>query len=165
MRKKIIYPLLTFLVIFALHVVYSIWNGIQLARQWVQIEEISWITLYLERQDYLLGISYGLAGGFTIYAFFRFLETRQKAVSGVVGGLTLTGLLYFGGCFLLGCCGSPLLAVYLSLFGSSFLGFTKPFVLILTALSLTIGYFWLNKKKQSSSICCTVDEKSKGEVL
>ena len=84
----------------------------------------------------MLGISYALAGAFTIYAFLKFLNNRKKTgIAGMIGGLTLPGALYGGGCFLLGCCGSPMLAVYLGLFGSSFLGFTKPFILITTIRS------------------------------
>ena len=38
-----------------------------------------------------------------------------------MGGITLSGFLAVAGCYLLGCCGSPMLAVYMSLFGVSFL--------------------------------------------
>ena len=123
MRKKILYPLIAFVMIFILHVIYSIWKDIQIYRQWVQIEDTTLLSLYLERQDYFLSFSYALAGAFTIYALLKFLEGRRKGIAGVLGGVTLTAILYFCGCFLLGCCGSPMLAVYLTLFGSSFLGF------------------------------------------
>jgi len=73
-----------------------------------------------------------------------------------VGGVTLTGILYVGGCFLLGCCGSPMLTVYLSLFGSSFLGITKPLVATITTVSVVIGYFWIEKKSKS---CCEGNDK------
>jgi hypothetical protein len=154
MRRIIIYPLAAFIAVFILHAAYLIFKGIQISKQWVQIENTTWLSLYLERQDYFLGFSYALAGAFTIYAFLKFFESRKSGVAGVVGGITLTGILYFGGCFLLGCCGSPMLVVYLSLFGSSFLGFTKPLTLILTITSVVIGYFWLEKKTKSSSSYC-----------
>ena len=161
MRKKILYPLAAFAVVFILHATYSIWKGIQISKQWVQIEDRTLLSFYFKQQDYFLGFSYALAGAFTIYAFVKFFESRnvkdlegrvlRSGVAGVLGGVTLTGILYFGGCFLLGCCGSPMLAVYLSLFGSSFLGFTKPLTLILTMMSVGIGYLWLEKKTNS---CC-----------
>ncbi|UCE74512.1 MAG: hypothetical protein JSV56_02085 [Methanomassiliicoccales archaeon] len=162
MRKKILYPLIAFVVVFILHATYSILQGIQISKQWVQIEDITPLSLYFERHDYFLGISYALAGAFTIYAFLKFLEGRRNGVAGVLGGVTLTSILYFSGCFLLGCCGSPMLAVYLGLFGSSFLGFTKPLVLIITSTSVVIGYLWMEKKTRTLKSCCIGDEKYKG---
>ena len=157
MRKKILYPLAAFIAVLSLHASYSIWKGIRVSRKWVQIEDINWLKVYLERNDYLLSLSYALAGAFTVYAFMRFRERRKAGVAGVVGGLTLTGALYVGGCFLLGCCGSPMLAVYLGVFGSSFLGFAKPLVLILTATSIAIGFFWLERKSRA---CCVEGEQA-----
>jgi len=113
------------------------------------------ISLYFKKQESFLGFSYALAGAFTIYTLLKFLQNRKSGITGIVGGFTLTGVLYIGGCFLLGCCGSPLLAVYLGLFGSSFLGFTKPLIAIITTISVVIGYFWIEKK---SKICCEVNK-------
>ena len=159
MRKKIFYPLAGFVVIFIFHAAYSVWKGMKISKQWVQVGDANSLLLYLERQDYLLGLSYALAGAFTIYALLRFLQNRRSGIGGVVGGVTLTGILYVAGCFLLGCCGSPMLAVYLSLFGSSFLGFTKLLTLILTMTSIVIGYFWVEKKSKTSKSCCPGDEE------
>ena len=159
MKKRILYPLTAFIATISLHALYSVWKGIRVSRKWVQIENINWLRVYLGRHDYFLSMSYALAAAFTIYAFIRFREHRKAGVAGVVSGLTLTGALYVGGCFLLGCCGSPMLAVYLGLFGSSFLGFAKPLVLILTAISITIGFFWLERK---SRVCCVEGGREDG---
>jgi len=156
MRKKILYPLITFIIIFLFHAIYFIWKASHILEQWVQIEKMSSLFLYFKQQDFFLGFSYALAGTFTIYALLKFLQNRKNGINGIVGGLTLTGVLYVGGCFLLGCCGSPLLAVYLGLFGSSFLGFTKPLIAIITTISVVIGYFWIEKKSKK---CCEGSDK------
>jgi hypothetical protein len=155
MRRKILYTLSAFFMIVLFHMIYSIWRASQIFYQWVQIENTSSLSLYFKRQDFFLSFSYALAGAFTIYALLKFFDTRRGSVAGVVGGITLTGILYIGGCFLFGCCGSPMLGVYLSLFGSSFLGFAKPLVAILTTMSVVVGYFWIEKKSKK---CC---EKNK----
>ena len=160
MRKKTIYPLVVFVGVFILHASYSLWKDIQLSKRWIGMENDRPLSLYIERQDYLLGFSYALAAAFTIYAFLKFLQNRKKGVVGMVGGVTLTGVLYFLGCFLLGCCGSPLLPVYLSLFGSSFLGFTKPLTLILTTTSVGLGYLWMEKRTKTSKSCCVENVKT-----
>jgi hypothetical protein len=88
------------------------------------------------------------------YAFLRLREGQAKGVAGILGGATLTGLLYFGGCFLIGCCGSPMLVVYLNLFGASVLGFTKPLVLALTMISIAGGYVWMERKVKTATCNC-----------
>lgn len=157
MRRRILYPLAAFIMVFLFHAIYSIWKVSQISQQWVQFENISLPSLYFKRQDFFLGFSYALAGAFTIYALMKFLQNRRSGVAGIVGGVTLTGILYVGGCFLLGCCGSPMLAVYLGLFGSSFLGFTKPLIATITTMSVIIGYFWIEKKSKG---CCVGSKKS-----
>jgi len=51
-----------------------------------------------------------------------FRQERTVTAGAAGGGVTLLGALMAGGCFLIGCCGSPMLAVYLSLFGAKGLG-------------------------------------------
>lgn len=156
MIKEILYPLITFVLVFLFHIIYSIWKVSQISKQWIQIENISFLSLYFNQRNYFLGYSYALAGAFTIYAFLTFLHGRKNGVAGVIGGVTLTGFLYAGGCFLLGCCGSPMLAVYLGLFGASFIGFTKPLIAIITTMSVAIGYLWIKKKSKK---CCEDSDK------
>lgn len=156
MKKSTFYALTTFGLVFLLHMILSIWRAPQICPQLGQIENISLLSLYFKRQDFFLGFSYALAGAFTIYVLVKFLQNRSTGIAGVVGGVTLVGILYIAGCFLLGCCGSPMLAVYLSLFGSSFLGLAKPLIAAITTISVVIGYLWIEKKSKS---CCVEIEK------
>jgi len=160
MKKRTLYPLITFGLVFLLHMVFSIWKASHILEQCIRIEKTSLLSLYFRQQDFFLGFSYALAGAFTIYALLKFLRNRSSGIAGVAGGVTLTGLLYVAGCFLSGCCGSPMLAVYLSLFGSSFLGFTKIVVAIVTVISVIIGYVWLEKKSRT---CCVNTEKESND--
>ncbi|MHC4456896.1 MAG: hypothetical protein ACYS0I_07350 [Planctomycetota bacterium] len=156
MKKKLFYPITVFGLIFLLHAIFSIWKAPQICPQPNPAEKMSLLSVYFKQQDFFLSFSYALAGGFTIYALLKFLQNRSTGVAGVAGGAALTGILYTAGCFLSGCCGSPMLAVYLSLFGSSFLGLTKALIAIITTVSVVIGYFWLEKKSKS---CCVEVEK------
>lgn len=156
MKKGIFYPLITFISVFFSHAIYSIWKSSQISKQWVKVENVSSLSLYFKQQNFFLSFSYGLAFAFTIYAIQKFIQNRKSGAGGVISGITLTGILYFATCFLLGCCGSPMLAVYLSLFGSRFLGFTKPLIAIITTISVLIGYFWIEKKTKS---CCEKNDR------
>ena len=51
-----------------------------------------------------------------------------------------------GGCFLIGCCGSPMLAVYLSLFGAKALGLGKPLMALVTLVSVNCGYWYFSRR-------------------
>lgn len=161
MKKKVLLPLTAFVVALFVHVSYSIVQSKRLAEQWVGTNEANYFELYVKRAEYLIGASYALAIAFSIYALVRFLESRKTGIAGFVGGITLTGVLYVAGCFLLGCCGSPMLAVYLTLFGSSFLGFTKPLTFGLTLASIMVGYIWLERKSVSQTDCCEGEEECK----
>ncbi len=167
MRKKILLSLSAFAVVLVLHTSYFVVKGKQLAERWAITT--NYLRLYVERSEYLIGASYALAIGFSVFALLRFLETRKKGRAGpaggfaglarqttvgLVGGITLTGVLYVAGCFLLGCCGSPMLAIYLTLFGSSFLGFTKPLTFALTLASIVVGYIWMERKSVSEAPTC-----------
>jgi len=99
MKKKIIYPLAAFIIISLFHVIYSIWEASENLKQWVQIENMSLLSLYFKRQVFFLSFSYALAGAFTIYALQKFLQSSKNGLIGVVGSITLTGILYIGGCF------------------------------------------------------------------
>lgn len=146
MMKKVLPSVSAFAVVLILHASYFFVQGEKLAERWAMTNETNYLQLYVERSEYLIGASYALAIGFSIFALLRFLETRKRGFAGLVGGITLTGVLYVAGCFLLGCCGSPMLAVYLTLFGSSFLGFTKTLTFALTLVSIVIGYIWMERK-------------------
>ena len=153
--KKTFYPALAFTVVFLLHAAYSLWDAARISAQWVSIDKAPLFVSYFEQRDYFMGLSYGLAAAFTAYSFMRFSARQRGGLTGAIGGVTLTGILYFGGCFLLGCCGSPMLAVYLGLFGSSYAGFTKPIVLIVTATSIGISWFWMQRKSRAPKDLCS----------
>ncbi len=140
--KRTLYPALAFALVVLLHGAYSFWD----AARWVSLDNAPLLSRYLEQQDYFMGLSYGLAAAFTVYSFMRFSTGQQGGLTGAIGGITMTGILYFGGCFLLGCCGSPMLAVYLGLFGSSYAGFTKPIVLAVTVASIGLSWLWMRRK-------------------
>ena len=153
MRRRIAYSAGVFALALVFHVSYLYWSSLQISKQWFQIDHTPFITSYIEQKDYFMGLSYALASAFTVFAALKFVQNRKRGIAGAVGGFTMTGIIYFGGCFLLGCCGSPMLAVYLNLFGSSFLGFTKQLTFILTLLSIVVGYFWMERKAKTATCC------------
>lgn len=171
MKRKITYSIISFFVVLFIHFAYSIWQIIETVDKWKQVNEINPLWQYFARQDFFLGFSYALTAAFTAYAVTSFLEKRKRGITGTIGGFTLAGILYFGGCFLTGCCGSPMLTVYLSLFGSSFLGFTKPLTAGLTTISVILGFIWVgrnNKTKVCSGndLCCEVSlEQNRGKFM
>ena len=102
---------------------------------------------YLAAQDYFLGFSYALGAAFAMWAGGQFLRQRRAALAaGAVGSIGLVGVIMAGGCFLLGCCGSPMLGVYLALFGAKALGVGKPLMAGITLLSTGCGYWCLSRR-------------------
>ena len=154
--RRALLPLLVFLAAIATHYV---WTGLfpesdPAQDRWASVgaTETSWLRYYLETQSYWLGYSYALALGFAAVALRRYREQRLCAARNLaIGGVTLSGFLAVAGCFLLGCCGSPMLAVYLGLFGASFLPFAKPLVAALTTASIIAGWVWMKRQERNAA--------------
>ena len=142
--KKTIIPLVTFITVFVLHLLYfKLTEG--------TCGSVSWFQRYVKEQEHFLGISYALSFAFMAFAFLKFKENRKNALKAAIGGGLLAVILWFL-CFLLGCCGSPMLIVYLNLIGLSSLKVSKLALLVITIIFIGIGYIWLIKK--SSKVCC-----------
>jgi len=123
---------------------------------------------YITEQDYLLGFSYALGAAFGVWAVNQYLRTRQAAmVTGAAGSVTLVGGLMAAGCFLTGCCGSPMMGVYLGLFGAKALGIGKPLMAAVSALSVGWGYWYLRRKSATTDCAkncgCTPASRSEAE--
>lgn len=107
----------------------------------------TWWHRYVRSEGYWTGYTYALSLGFAAVAFRNYRERRFcSGGAAVVGGVTLSGFLAFAGCFLVGCCGSPMLGVYLSLFGAEFLPFAKPLVAGITTVMISFFYFWMKRR-------------------
>lgn len=118
---------------------------------------------YVQGHDYYLGFSYALGAAFTVWAVGQFLRSRQAAMAaGAVGSVTLVGVLMAAGCFMIGCCGSPMLGVYMGIFGAKALGVGKPLMALVTLLSVGFGYWYLSRRskreicRDSSCVCHSV---------
>ena len=147
--RRILLPLAVFAAVMLLH---FCWLGLFPERdpaqdRWVATATpVSWWGRYCDGGSYWLGFSYGLSLAFAAVAWRRYREGRfcpgRKLA---IGGVTFSGALSVVGCYLLGCCGSPMLAVYLSLFGAAFVPWAGPLIAGLTLLSVLVGSWWMNR--------------------
>ncbi len=155
-------PVLIFSVTLAVH---YIWIGLFPEQDpdqsgWALLPvEASWLELYLEGQHYWLGYSYALSLGFVCYAMGHYWWSSCKTTGRVaLGGLGFSGALLLAGCFLIGCCGSPMLIVWLNLFGAAFLPFAKPLIALLSTVSILATWLWIQSKKSANPAgkegCC-----------
>ena len=151
-------PLIMFLGVFAGHALFI--------RQQAALPSDGWVDVgvghggmlgfesYLQGQDYFLGLSYALGAAFTVWAVGEFIRTRQAAMAaGAAGSVTFVGILMAAGCFLVGCCGSPMLGIYAGLLGVKTLGIVgKPLMALVTLLSVGWGYWYLSRRA-TKGIC------------
>jgi len=163
MRKVL--PATAGLIVFGAHVVWYVLFPEPNASGWGNVVP----SLSESMQSYIacgacwLGASYALSAAFTAYALLTFRENRRKAAAGAVGGLAGMGALYAVGCFAIGCCGSPMLPIYLSLFGGTVAGIGGPMMFGLTLLSVGTGFLILRRK--AHCVCegpCTEDPGGQG---
>lgn len=153
--RAAIVPGLAFLAVVAAHFT---WLGLYpeadpIQSQWALLPaSVSWWQGYLESGSHWLGYSYGLAAAFAAAALRNFWRERSRASRNLaLGGVGLTGSLAAAGCFLIGCCGSPLLAVWLGLFGAGFLPFAKPAAAAVTTLTVAAGWWWMGRGRHRAA--------------
>ncbi len=101
-----------------------------------------------------LGLSYAVSAGFFVHALALFRRRRKEALAGAAGGAALAGGIYAFGCFMLGCCGSPMAAIWISLFGGRFMSARGSVVFVITAITIGLGAWYLNRKGQSACTPC-----------
>jgi hypothetical protein len=154
-------PGIVFVAIFVAHALYSCsveasapsgWNDYGIS------ENAGFLGLgtYWRGQDYFMSFSYALGAAFATWALSHSIfpgQTRKAAAGAAAGGLTLVGLLLAGSCFLIGCCGSPMLAVYIALFGAQAAGIGKPLTALVTLGSVSCGYWCLSRRLARGSVC------------
>ncbi len=154
--RRFIVPAVVFAAVFGLHFVWLNAFPAQDPAQgrWESVpDDASWVSRYVKAQSYWQGYAYGISAGFVWVALRRFREKRLfGAGKAAFGGATLSGVAAAAGCFLSGCCGSPMLGVYLSLFGASFLPWAKPLVALLTTAMIAGSYWWMRRKEARG--CC-----------
>lgn len=151
------FPAATFILVMAVH---FLWLGLFPEQDPAQVRWLavgpsadpSWWSRYMETGSYWLGYSYALSIAFA--AAFRRYRTKQFCVARnfAIGGVTFSGVLAAAGCFLIGCCGSPMLAVYLNLFGAGFIPLAKPMAAALTTVSILGAWRWMIRRTQSTAI-------------
>lgn len=142
-----------FVVVFSVHFAWL--TLFETQARWMSLDgtATSPVRLYLESQGYWLGFSDGLALAFAAHALRRYREERSCAAGTLaIGGVTLSGFLGVAGCYLLGCCGSPMLAIYLTVFGAAFLLLAKPLVAALTVVSVVGASCWMNRSRRCAAI-------------
>ena len=149
--RRLLLPLGVFLGVAAAH---YLWSGLfpevdPAQARWASLPGAgsSWLQRYVESGSYWLGYSYALSLAFAAAALCWYREERvSSAKTLALGGVTLSGFLALAGCFLVGCCGSPMLVVYLSLFGAWFLPLAKPLVAVVTTISIIGAWWWMKRR-------------------
>jgi hypothetical protein len=156
--RRVILPLVVFLGVWAFHFVWlGLFPDVDPAQsRWATIMEppqASWSQQYVETQSHWLGYSYALCLGFVAFALRRYREQRQCSARNLaIGGVTLSGFLAVVGCYLIGCCGSPMLIVYLNLFGAAFLPLAKPLMAAVTTVTIGGAWWWMNHRSRSAAV-------------
>ena len=151
LRRALLAPAV-FAGVLALHFLWFSHYGPQ--ARWVALDDEPALSLrpYLESQSAWLGLSYAISLTFAAHWLRRYREQRLCSASTLtVGSVTLSGAFAVGGCYVLGCCGSPMLGVYLGLFGATFLPFRGPIVFAVTTVLLAGSWWWMSRASRRAS--------------
>ena len=161
-------PYILFLGVFTAHAFYLRHQSAMPAEGWADVGVgqggLLGFDYYVHAQDYYMSFSYALGAAFAVWSLVKYLTVRQAALAaGAAGSVTLVGVLMGAGCFMIGCCGSPMLGVYAGIFGAKALGVGKPLMALVTVLSVSGGYWYLSrlmsKVSCSDSNCACNDSR------
>ena len=159
--------LVAFVAVFLGHVLYLRYLTGAQQKGWADNfnPSISFWQSYIINQDYFVSFSYALSASFAVWAIARFAYSRKRSAAvGAFGGVSLVTLLAAAGCFLIGCCGSPMLPIYVSLFGANAAGVGKPLMALISLISIGGGYLYVLKRPEcncTDPATCPVPEKTK----
>ncbi len=149
LMHRAVWPLIVFSVAFLIH---FLWHGVfpeTDTGEWVALADsadTSWWRQYIDARNYFIGYSYALSLAFAAVAMGRYRREKLCGARNIAAGtVTLSGIFAVAGCYLLGCCGSPMLAVYIGLIGASYLPFAKPLVAVITSVFIITGWWWMNR--------------------
>ena len=101
---------------------------------------------YITSGDIFLGFSLAVGVLFTFSCLRRFFHNRSHAEAvGTIGGTAAVAGVAAAGCFLTGCCGSPMLIVYASFLGIQGFEVPKWAIAAVTVISTSLGWWWLTR--------------------
>jgi hypothetical protein len=155
-----------FVAVFVGHVLYLRYLTLAPQKGWADNfnPSVSFWQSYIISQDYFVSFSYALSASFAVWATARFVYFRRRAAAvGAFGGISLVTLLAAAGCFLSGCCGSLMLPIYVSLFGSKAAGIGKPLMALISLISIGGGYLYVVRRRECNCTdpeTCPFPEKS-----
>lgn len=151
-------PLLFFIFILIVHFFLTDYAVYKVELQWEEVSLNTYIKNHFVNKNIYLGYSYAIAGAFAIACLLN-LITASGGIKKSIKGITISAILWATICFMSGCCGSPMLAVYLSLFGSAVVGVTKPLTAAITTLSIALSYYYVIRFN-SKNLMYSVSNKS-----
>jgi hypothetical protein len=141
----------TFAAVLVAHVLYLRYLTSAAQKDWADNfnPSVSFWQNYVISQDYFVTFSYALSASFAVCASARFVYLRRRAAAiGALGGVSLVTFLAAAGCFLIGCCGSPILPIYIALFGSKAAGVGKPLMALISLVSVGGGYLYVIRRSE-----------------
>jgi hypothetical protein len=147
-----------FIAVFLGHVLYLRYLTSAPQKEWADNfnPSNSFWQSYMISQDYFVSFSCALSASFAVWAVARFVYLRRRSAAiGAFGGVSLVTFLAAGGCFLIGCCGSPMLPIYVSLFGSNAAFIGKPLMALISLISIGGGYLYILRRQECN---CTNPE-------
>lgn len=129
----------------ALHLIYSVFlKGSGCGPQ-------PTVLSYITNGDVFIGLSLAVGVLFTCCCLRRYFYTRSRgAVAGAVGGTAAITGVAAAGCFLTGCCGSPMLIVYAGILGFQGGEIPKWGIAMVTVILTGSSWWWLTRTGKCS---------------
>ncbi|MDP2815664.1 MAG: hypothetical protein Q8O19_03185, partial [Rectinemataceae bacterium] len=141
-KSRFILAAAFFVFILAAHFRLNDYSAYLLEKQWGDVPFSHPFETYLSSKNIFLGYAYALSGAFAVLCLFNLITTSGDLRKSI-RGITISTLIWAGVCFFSGCCGSPMLAIYISIFGGHIVGLTKPLMSGITTASIGLSFYYV----------------------
>jgi hypothetical protein len=163
--KTLASTFLGFAIGLAAHFGFVAWRTHAVRAAWADAPMFSLSDLlekYSVDAEYIIGISVACSFAFAAFVLQRTVLQTQMKLATAAGASGFSTFMAVFGCFLVGCCGSPMLAVYAGIFGAAFAPLAKWLTLVVTLASIAFGFWWIrrNEKKCLRDCACVMDSSS-----
>lgn len=158
-RAALIFSAWVGLAVFAGHGWLTMYQAVDAAAsRWAEVSPLGFgerFSNYFDAGGFWLGYCYGVAAGFGLWSVLDWLMRRRQGVL-AAGGVTFSGAIAAFACFMTGCCGSPMLGVWIGIFGAASAPFLGPAAALLTTVSvafLAVGV-WRRRRTECGGKAC-----------
>ncbi|MDY6933724.1 MAG: hypothetical protein SVZ03_05795 [Spirochaetota bacterium] len=148
---KILIPLLSFILVLSIHIVFSVWDISQTILEVDPSIRIDYFSIYVSTVSQFNGLSLALVSAFAAYSMIKYIEARKKTrIRAIIIGISIAFTIYMTLSFFFGVLGSFFKDIFIDEIGWIYIPIKERLSLLITIISVLTGFIYINRKTRNS---------------